>query len=46
MEKSNKTLNVKKTTKDVLLSVRIHPRETVDDIILRLILIYKGTEPQ
>lgn len=36
-DKANQTLNVRKSTKELLLSLKVHTRETIDDIILRLI---------
>ena len=36
-QKANQTLNVRKSTKDRLMSMKIYERETVDDIISRLI---------
>lgn len=45
-EKANKTLNVTLTTKIRLESVKVHGRETADDIINRLIDNYEATKPQ
>ncbi len=46
MEKANKTINVKNTTKIELMRAKLYERETFDDVILRLIAMYQATEPQ
>jgi uncharacterized protein YbaR (Trm112 family) len=40
-----KTLNVKESTKISLEGMKMYPRETIDDILVRLITNYKVTTP-
>jgi hypothetical protein len=35
------TIKVKPTTKEALEALKVHPRETYEDIILRLVDFYK-----
>lgn len=45
-EKADWTLNVCFTTKAEIIRLKLHPRETVDDVINRLITMYKAIKPQ
>ena len=45
-EKADWTLNVKQSTKAEIMRLKLHYRESVDDVINRLITMYKATEPQ
>lgn len=46
VEKADWTLNVKQSTKAEIMRLKLHHRETVDDVVNRLITMYKATEPQ
>ena len=45
-ETANKTINIKESTKILLIGYKNHKRETLDDIINRLIDNYEATRPQ
>jgi len=44
-QKANKCINIKESTKEALVGLKIHQRETFDDIIIRLIYNYEATRP-
>jgi len=43
MSEEPTTIRIRKSTKDMLDSLKIHPRETYEDVILRLIESSKET---
>jgi len=42
MSEEATTIRIRKSTKDILDSLKIHPRETYEDVILRLIKEKRG----